>query len=130
MDGQNFQNEQNSVEEQRVQTTNNYQDYTTNVQTQYTSYNQPAPKQTNVLAIVSLVFGILSILCCCSAFIGSILGIVGVICGILAQKQSKSGMAIAGIICSALGIVLGIAMTIFSVYIMIASESTPYNYYY
>ena len=50
MDEQNFQNEQNSVEEQRVQATNNYQDYTTNVQTQHTVYTQPAQKQTNALA--------------------------------------------------------------------------------
>lgn len=85
MDGQNFENENNvtvdttatevsSTAEPAQETpaaeqpANNYQDYTTNVQPQVavTTPVQPENKDTNVLAIISLVLGILSIvLGCC-----------------------------------------------------------------
>lgn len=81
MDGQNFENENNvtvdttatevssaaeTVQETPVteQPVNNYQDYTANVQPQAAAtapVQQPENKETNVLAIVSLVLGILSI---------------------------------------------------------------------
>ena len=82
MDGQNFENENNvtvdttatevsSTAEPAQETpaaeqpANNYQDYTTNVQPQVavTTPVQPENKDTNVLAIISLVLGILSIYC-------------------------------------------------------------------
>lgn len=79
MDGQNFENENNvtvdttatevssaaeTVQETPVteQPVNNYQDYTANVQPQAAAtapVQQPENKETNVLAIVSLVLGIL-----------------------------------------------------------------------
>ena len=78
MDGQNFENENNvtvdttatevsSTAEPAQETpaaeqpANNYQDYTTNVQPQVavTTPVQPENKDTNVLAIISLVLGIL-----------------------------------------------------------------------
>lgn len=91
MDGQNFENENNvtvdttatevssaaeTVQETPVteQPVNNYQDYTANVQPQAAAtapVQQPENKETNVLAIVSLVLGILSIvLGCCTGWIG------------------------------------------------------------
>lgn len=90
MDGQNFENENNvtvdttatevssaaeTVQETPVteQPVNNYQDYTANVQPQAAAtapVQQPENKETNVLAIVSLVLGILSIvLGCCTGWI-------------------------------------------------------------
>ena len=84
MDGQNFENENNvtvdttatevsSTAEPAQETpaaeqpANNYQDYTTNVQPQVavTTPVQPENKDTNVLAIISLVLGILSIVLGC-----------------------------------------------------------------
>lgn len=79
MDGQNFENENNvtvdttatevssaaeTVQETPVteQPVNNYQDYTANVQPQAATtapVQQPEDKETNVLAIVSLVLGII-----------------------------------------------------------------------
>ena len=81
MDGQNFENENNvtvdttatevssaaeTVQETPVteQPVNNYQDYTANVQPQAAAtapVQQPENKETNVLAIVSLVLGILDV---------------------------------------------------------------------
>lgn len=96
MDGQNFENENNvtvdttatevssaaeTVQETPVteQPVNNYQDYTANVQPQAAAtapVQQPENKETNVLAIVSLVLGILSIvLGCCTGWIGALFGI-------------------------------------------------------
>lgn len=92
MDGQNFENENNvtvdttatevsSTAEPAQETpaaeqpANNYQDYTTNVQPQVavTTPVQPENKDTNVLAIISLVLGILSIvLGCCTGWIGAL----------------------------------------------------------
>ena len=112
MDGQNFENENNvtvdttatevssaaeTVQETPVteQPVNNYQDYTANVQPQAAAtapVQQPENKETNVLAIVSLVLGILSIvLGCCTGWIGALFGIGGIICAVFANKQGKTG---------------------------------------
>lgn len=108
MDGQNFENENNvtvdttatevssaaeTVQETPVteQPVNNYQDYTANVQPQAAAtapVQQPENKETNVLAIVSLVLGILSIILgCCTGWIGALFGIGGIICAVFANKQ-------------------------------------------
>lgn len=112
MDGQNFENKNNvtvdttatevssaaeTVQETPVteQPVNNYQDYTANVQPQAAAtapVQQPENKETNVLAIVSLVLGILSIvLGCCTGWIGALFGIGGIICAVFANKQGKTG---------------------------------------
>lgn len=141
MDGQNFENENNvtvdttatevSSAAEPVQETpaaeqpvNNYQDYTANVQPQAAATAAPAQtesKDTNVLAIVSLVLGILSIvLGCCSGWVGSLFGIGGIICAVFANKQGKTGLAKGGLICSIIGIVLGILITILAVVFSVA----------
>ena len=114
MDGQNFENENNvtidttdaeTVSEAEVtpaaepvqetpvvEPVNNYQDYTANVQPQ-TMVEAPKAenKETNVLAIVSLVLGILSIvLGCCTGWVGALFGVGGIICAVFANKQGKT----------------------------------------
>ena len=105
---------------------NNYQDYTSNGQYQ-NSYQpqQEPPKQTNVLAIVGMILGIISILAGCCGWYSLFLGIPGIICSILARKQGKSGMATAGIVCSVIGIILGILMTVMAVAIVGILGSSP-----
>ena len=150
MDGQNFENENNvtvdttatevssaaeTVQETPVteQPVNNYQDYTANVQPQAAAtapVQQPENKETNVLAIVSLVLGILSIvLGCCTGWIGALFGIGGIICAVFANKQSESGLAKAGLICSIVGIVLGIIVMILAAVFSVAFMSEFANYY-
>ena len=139
MDGQNFENENNvtvdttatevSSTAEPVQETpaaeqpaNNYQDYTANVQSQ-TMVEAPKAenKETNVLAIVSLVLGILSIvLGCCTGWVGALFGVGGIICAVFANKQGKTGLAKGGLICSIVGIVLGILITILAVVFSVA----------
>lgn len=144
MDGQNFENENNvtvdttaaeTVSEAEVtpaaepvqetpvvEPVNNYQDYTANVQPQATVEAPKAEnKETNVLAIVSLVLGILSIvLGCCTGWVGALFGVGGIICAVFANKQGKTGLAKGGLICSIVGIVLGILITILAVVFSVA----------
>ncbi len=73
----------------------------------------PAPAgDKKGLAIASLVLGILSL---CAAFVwwcGSPVSIVGLVLGFLGLKSSGKGMAIAGIILSAVGLFLMIIIAI------------------
>lgn len=140
MDGQNFENENNvtidttaaetvseaevtpAAETPVVEPVNNYQDYTANVQPK-TIVEAPKAenKETNVLAIVSLILGILSIvLGCCTGWIGALFGVGGIICAVFANKQGKTGLAKGGLICSIVGIVLGILITILAVIFSVA----------
>lgn len=105
MDNNNMNNEQNNF----------YQDNTADVNVQTPVNNTvETPKKADTLAIVALVCGILSIvLSCCTAYIGIIPGIVGIVCSILSKKNNgKTGVATAGMICSIIGIVIGIVWTI------------------
>lgn len=79
---------------------------------QENNWNQPEQKG---FAIASLVLGILSLVLCC--VYGGFLGILGLIFGIvsLVKKESKMGMAIAGIITSSFGLVYGILMVMATV---------------
>lgn len=96
-------------------------------------YGEPAPgygqPQTNsVMAIISLVTGILGI-CCAGWFI---LSIAAVVLGYLGRKEIREsggtkkgdGMALAGLILGAIGIALGILS-----WILIATGAIDVNYY-
>ena len=139
MDGQNFENENNITvdttatevtPEEPVQETpvteqpvNNYQDHTAYVQPEAATAapQQTETKETNVLAIVSLVLGILSIVFgCCSGWLGILFGIGGIICAVFADKQGKTGLAKAGFICSIIGIVLGVLILILAIVFSVA----------
>ncbi len=132
MDGQNFNNGENTHE---TQNTGYYQDNTANAQYQTPVYNaQPAEQSsgTNTMAIVSLVLGILSIVLSCCYGAGVIFGIVGVILAVLSKKQGKSGMGTAGMVCSIIGIVASVIMIILMVIGVAAIMDDPslyYNYY-
>lgn len=71
--------------------------------------SQPSgPQQNNGLAIASMVLGIIAIvLNCCSAWYGLVLAIVGLVLGIVSNKNyGRKGMATAGIVCSIVALVL------------------------
>lgn len=83
---------------------NYYQDYTASIP--YQTQTQEGPiEYTNGLHIASLVLGIASILVCCCLGMGLIFAIPGLICAIIGNTRSKSGIGIAGIICSIVGII-------------------------
>lgn len=74
----------------------------------------PAAQQTNGLAVASLVLGILSLLSFFTIVPPFIMGGLAVIFGIIGLSKAKQGapnkgLAIAGLICGAAGIVAAIA---------------------
>lgn len=110
MDGQNMGSEQNKQTSQY----SNYQDNTANVPYQNPAGSpQPQSNKANTLQIVSLICGIAGIVIgCCSPYVGIILGIVGLVCAILGNKQGKSGVGTGGLICSIIAIVISIIIFI------------------
>ncbi|MBQ1430631.1 MAG: hypothetical protein IIZ05_03340 [Firmicutes bacterium] len=59
--------------------------------------------------MASLVLGILSIICVFfgyGAILGLVFGIIGTILGAKARKESQTGLATAGFVCSLVGIIL------------------------
>lgn len=84
----------------------------------YATDNTPA-KQSNAMGIASMVLGIVSVvsmaLCCIPffAFLPLICGVPGIVLGIIGMKSCpKRGYAIAGIIMSAISIVLTVIMLV------------------
>ena len=126
MEEQNFQNNQNQYNVEPTQTENNYQDYTQAFQSQpVVQQNTKEPNST--LAIVSLVLGIISIVSgCCGG--GMMFGIGGIICAVFANKQGKTGMSKGGMICSIIGVVLSLIMTIVCVIFYVFALSLEYGY--
>jgi hypothetical protein len=82
-------------------------------------YQPPTPPATDryVLAIISLVLGILNL---CAWFVpicGGPLAIVGIILGVLGLNSSRRGMAIAGIVLSGIALLLAIINAAFGAYL-------------
>ena len=105
MDNNNFEN--NNVE---------------NVTYDYSVQENPGDgnKGGNALAIVSLVCGILAVVCCCIPFaywLCTPLGIAAIVCGIIGLKKGQTkGMCIAGIVCGGLGCVLFVVNLVSSIF--------------
>lgn len=93
-----------------------------NEDTTYANVNGEVPQkgQSTGLGIASMVCGILSIVTiCCVPYVPVILGIVAVVLGIVQiVKNEKKGMAIAGIVCGALGLIAYIALFAFGTYLL------------
>ena len=84
-------------------------------------YPPAGPPQQNGLAIAGMVLGIASLALFWLSYIATVIGVVGLILSILGFNKAKqmggigSGMAMAGIITSALGIVASIVITIVAI---------------
>lgn len=118
MDGQNFGSGQN----------NNYQDNTANVpyQSSY-SYENHGSGKANGLQIASLVLGIISIcLICCYGAPSVILGIIGLICAIKGNKESKHGVGTAGLVCCIIGLCGGALSLTYYIWFLSSGEFERY----
>lgn len=71
-------------------------------------------EQPSGFAIAGLVCGILSIVCCCAWYISGILGILGLVFSImvLTKKLPGRSLAIAGVICAGIGVILAVIMMV------------------
>lgn len=72
--------------------------------------NGASKESPHALNIVSLIFGILSLVCCCLIKIGFICAIVAVITGILGRKHPGKGLGTAGMVCGIIAIVLKVIL--------------------
>jgi len=76
------------------------------------------------------VLGICSIaICCCYGF-GLIPAIIGLILGIVQNKKSSNGIAVAGIVLSIIGILLNVVWLIYMLLIISASESGAWEQFF
>lgn len=77
-------------------------------------YEAPSNEGSKVFAIISLVCGILSVICCCTGWVGIVLSVAAIVLGILSfnKQEDARGMAIAGIVCGAVGVVLALVIVI------------------
>lgn len=80
-------------------------------------------------AIAGLVLGILSLVCCCFWYVSGIFAILGLVFSIivLAKNKSGRGMAIAGVICSGIGLLIAVFMAICVIYIGSAMSVDDYK---
>ena len=98
----------------------------------YTSggeFVSPAPQQegSKVLAIVSMILGIISVITCCCYGGGLPFGIAAIITGIISKKKNQpgGGMALAGIITGAVGTLMGVIGLIMIIIGIISGSGTP-----
>ena len=90
---------------------NQVNDYT--YEADASTYEAPATGGSNALAIVSLICGIVSIVCC--AGIGPLTGIAAIICGVIGKKNCpNANMAKWGMILGIIGLVLTVIVYIVS----------------
>lgn len=117
---QNYSNAQNQdYNSYQNQNYNNYQNNgynnmngTSGQQNYYG--NEPATETPSGMAIAGMVLGILSMLCCCIWYVSAILAILALVFSIITVAKNKpgKGMAIAGIVCGAIGLVMAIVVVI------------------
>ena len=91
----------------------------------YTGTVEGAPEDKATLAIVSLCTGIGSILMsCCCGFLGLPLSIAAIITGVLCKKNNKpgQGMALAGIITGAVGVVTFLISVFFNAAVLFSNQ--------
>lgn len=96
-------------------------------------YAQPGEGNGDNKALVSLILGIVSLLtCCCYGVPSIILGIASIVLAIMAKKDNMGkmpGMAIGGMICGIIGILLGLAY-LFLLILGIMGGALDSGYYY
>lgn len=100
----------------------------------HNQYNADNEEQGQGFGIASLICGILSIVTCCCSCPCAPLAIVSIVLGILQISKgagSGRGMAIAGIVCSAVGLILMIISLVFTIVMNSSGFTGSYyqNYY-
>ena len=78
------------------------------------TYSEPQQGDSKVFGIISLVCGILALLCSCCGWFGIVLAVAAIVLGILSinKGENAKGMAIAGIVCGGIGLLIGIVVLI------------------
>lgn len=89
---------------------------TQNTQQNLAMMQSQSTEKASGFAIAGMVCGILSIVCCCAWYISGILAILGLVFSIMVLVKNLPGrsLAIAGVICAGVGLVLAIVVVIFA----------------
>ncbi|MEM6333780.1 MAG: DUF4190 domain-containing protein [Planctomycetota bacterium] len=74
-------------------------------------------------AVASLVLGCVAMIAWCIPLVGLPVAVVGLVLGILDRQSSKRGMAIAGIVLSAIGLALSLVNGVVGAYLAISGQS-------
>jgi hypothetical protein len=84
-------------------------------------YTPEQPEKLNPFSVASLICGIASITLCCTGVLSLPLGALGVLFAILAKRMGKSmsPLSITGIVLSCTGMVFGLIMCIYVVYLVL-----------
>lgn len=96
----------------------------------YSPIPQPPKKKSNGMAIASMLCGIASLLICCCAGLSPLLGGLAILFALLSRKDDDrfSGMALTGLICGGIGVVLGILLLVAAVNGTLEEWSNSYMY--
>ncbi len=87
-----------------------------NTQQNLAQMHSQSTESASGFAIAGMICGILSIVCCCAWYISGILGILGLVFSIMVivRNLPGKGLAIAGVICAAIGLILAIGLLVFA----------------
>lgn len=80
----------------------------------------PAPEKLGGFSVASMICGMISIILCCTGILSLPLGAMGILFAVLSHRRGKSmpSMSLTGIILSCIGIVMGLIMLVFSIYMV------------
>lgn len=72
--------------------------------------------RSSVFAVISLVCGILALLCSCCGWLSITVSVAAVVLGILSlnRQEPDRGLAIAGIVCGGVGLLIAVLILIFA----------------
>ena len=87
-----------------------------NTQQNLAQMHSQSTESASGFAIAGMICGILSIICCCAWYISGILGILELVFSIMVivRNLPGKGLAIAGVICAAIGLILAIGLLVFA----------------
>ncbi len=93
-------------------------------------------RPSSAFAIISLVCGIVALVCgccgfcCCGGWLGVFLSVAAIVLGILSlnREEGDKGMAIAGIICGSVALIIAIAMILIGSFLPDVDSRTIENY--
>jgi phage FluMu protein Com len=81
-------------------------------------YAGSAPPQQDGKAVASLVFGILTlVLGCCCPLAALLTGVAGITLGVMSWHAANRSLAVAGVICTSIGLVLALINGIIGAYL-------------
>jgi len=82
----------------------------------------PEQRSARNMGIAGMVLGIVALVFCWFFFLSLPCGIVGLVLSIIAIKKGEKGMAIAGLVCSALALLVCVIIILFTV-VLVSSVS-------